>query len=288
MRTQPFAATEAGPLPFHPAGAASIAKSADPLYDTFYHNSTAPRTNTNIVLVSALRKQYPDLHLTITSTWSSDLLGFAAGGHAIAIPSSTSDEPSSHDLSSSNALPSDLKWRRYIPPPKRDSSSSGFLADVIKFGRFTYSWASHTYILYNIVGGHSSYDEELTYLLGSSAQANDDLILAAGSFWNQLHDEILVFDNGYWQKSHKLWESVQNSTWEDVILDPSMKKSIIGEVNKFFGSQERYKKLKVPWKRGIIYHGPPGMCPFSPIPSPLRLTHHEVVVTIPLPPNVHV
>lgn len=255
MRTPSFV-TDAVPLPSHPA---PVAKS-DPIYDTFYHNSTAPHINTNTVLASALRKQYPDLHLTITYTYSADLLGFAAAGHAIAIPSSTSNEPQSYDetASSSTNLPSDLKWRRYIPPVKRDSTATGHLVDSIKFGRFNYSWSSNTYLLYNIVGGHSGYDEDLTYLLSSSAQANDDLLLAAGVFWSQLRNEILVFDNGYWQKSHKLWESVQNSTWDNVILDPHMKESIIGEVNKFFGSQERYQKLKVPWKRGIIYYGPPG------------------------------
>lgn len=37
-----------------------------------------------------------------------------------------------------------------------------------------------------------------------------------------------------------------------------MKKSIMGEVDKFFDSRERYQRLKVPWKRGVIYYGPPG------------------------------
>ncbi|KAL8963888.1 MAG: hypothetical protein Q9197_007055, partial [Variospora fuerteventurae] len=252
MRTE-FPTVDAVPLPLHHA------KSADPIYDAFYHNSTAPRVNTNTVLTSALRKQYPDLHLTITATYSCNLLGFAAAGHAFASPCSTADEPQSHHRHPSpTAVPSDLKWRRYVAPARKDAQSSGYLVDNVKFGRFAYTWASHTYILYNVVGTHAVYDEEVSYLLGSSAQANDDLLLAAGAFWNQLHDEILVFDDGYWQKSHELWQSVQNSTWDDVILDPQMKASIVGEMNKFFGSQERYKKLKVPWKRGIIYHGPPG------------------------------
>ncbi|KAL8644604.1 MAG: hypothetical protein Q9210_007172, partial [Variospora velana] len=239
MRTQFPTVDDAPPLPFHPA------KSADPIYDTFFHNSTAPRLNTNTVLTSALRKHYPDLHLTITATYSSNLLGFAAAGHASAIPCSTAEEPQSHHgPPSPTALPSDLKWRRYIPPARKDALSSGYLVDNVKFGRFAYTWTSHTYILYNVVGAHSVYDDEVSYLLSSSAQANDDLLLAAGAFWNQLHDEILVFDDGYWQKSHELWQSVQNSTWDDVILDPQMKVSIAGEVNKFFGSQERYKKLK--------------------------------------------
>lgn len=37
-----------------------------------------------------------------------------------------------------------------------------------------------------------------------------------------------------------------------------MKDAIIGDVNTFFDSRDTYEKLKVPWKRGIIYYGPPG------------------------------
>ncbi|KAL9602670.1 MAG: hypothetical protein Q9219_001660 [cf. Caloplaca sp. 3 TL-2023] len=237
---------------------ASTTRFNDPVYDTFHRNATAPRINTNIVLVAALRKEYPKLHLTITPTYSSNLLAYAAAGHATAAPSGTADQPPLAEAAFPDPPPSELKWRRYIAPARRVSDSHGTLVDNIKFGRFIYTWSGHTYILYDVVGGEGEYNESLTYLLGTSAEANDELLLAAGSFWVELHDEVLVYDNGYWSKSRELWESVQSSTWDDVILDPEMKKSIIGEMNKFFGSQERYRKLKVPWKRGIIYYGPPG------------------------------
>ncbi|KAL8736842.1 MAG: hypothetical protein Q9181_002285 [Wetmoreana brouardii] len=231
----------------------------DPIYDAFHNNATAPRIDTSTVLTAALRKKYPNLHLTITSTYSFDLLGFAAAGHAGAIPSSTAEESQSLEGSTTaDHLSSDLKWRRYITPSRRTSDSDGILVDNIRFGRFIYTWSTYNYILYKIVGDHGGYDEDVTYMLGDTAEANDALLLAAGIYWNQLHDQVLVFDGGYWRKDRKLWESVQNSTWDDVILDKEMKKSIIGEMEKFFGSEERYKKLKVPWKRGIIYYGPPG------------------------------
>lgn len=38
----------------------------------------------------------------------------------------------------------------------------------------------------------------------------------------------------------------------DVILDPETKKDIQNDVLRFFRSRERYDKLRVPWKRGII------------------------------------
>ncbi|KAL8752572.1 MAG: hypothetical protein Q9199_005655 [Rusavskia elegans] len=246
MRTQPDPSS--APFPFRPTSSAGD----DHIYNSFYDNSTAPRINTNVVLNSALRKEYPNLHLTISPTYSSDLLGFAAAGHASASPASTSP------YFQSTSLPTDLKWRRYIPPPARVSSTPGILIDNVKFGRYIYTWREYEYILYNVVGTHGDYDEEITYILGPSAPANDALLLAACSYGNEPHDEILVFNNGYWSKNHKLWQEVQKSSWDAVILAEEMKKSIKGEMEKFFGGEERYKRLKVPWKRGVIYYGPPG------------------------------
>lgn len=67
-----------------------------------------------------------------------------------------------------------------------------------------------------------------------------------------------MFDGGYWQKSYDLWASTQKASWDDVILEQSMKDHIIADVDDFFNSRETYEKLKVPWKRGVIYYGPPG------------------------------
>ncbi|KAL8664304.1 MAG: hypothetical protein Q9202_003118 [Teloschistes flavicans] len=229
-----------------------------PVYNVFQDNSTAPRVNTDPLIVAALRKTHPGFHLTITSTYNSNLLAFAAAGHAEAISSPANEASPATSSEQQQPVATDLKWRSYTPPARRSSGSDGTLDDIIKFGRFIYTWSDTNYILYNVVGERHGIDQNVTYLLGTSAEANDALLLVAGKYWSEPHDEVLVFDGGFWRRDKKLWESVQHSTWDDVILEESMKKSIIGEMEKFFGSEERYKRLKVPWKRGIIYYGPPG------------------------------
>jgi transitional endoplasmic reticulum ATPase len=88
--------------------------------------------------------------------------------------------------------------------------------------------------------------------------ATDALVLAAGKWTSQLHNEIFVYDNGYWDKSKELWNSVKNSSWDDVILNPEMKKNLIEDVQGFFDNQGLYNQFSVPWKRGVILHGVPG------------------------------
>lgn len=121
-----------------------------------------------------------------------------------------------------------------------------------------YKWEGKDFILFNIVGSDALYKDPMSYLLGSTPVENDELMLAACAWQHSIHDTVLVFDGGYWENSSELWQSIQKASWDDVILDTGMKSSIIGEVTKFFSSKDRYKKLRVPWKRGIIFHGPPG------------------------------
>ena len=236
MHTQPR------DLPLRPAS-----RARDKIYNSFTQIFDASQTNTDLVIAEALRKTYPDLHLTISSSSNVNYLGFAASGQAAAVP-----------IDSDDAVTSSLKWKFYAPPSKRINGGEGALAESVQFGKYLYTWNGREYLLYIITGMQGSFHIRNSYLLGPSKMDTESLMLAAGHYGTEMHDEILVFDGGYWEKSRELWKSVEHSTWDDVILDESMKKAIMGEINNFFGSRERYARLKVPWKRGIIYHGPPG------------------------------
>lgn len=82
--------------------------------------------------------------------------------------------------------------------------------------------------------------------------------MAVGVWSSELHNEIYVFDDGRWRKDQDLWTSVQGASWDDVILNPTVKANLAGHVQGFFDNQELYKSLAVPWKRGLILHGVPG------------------------------
>lgn len=114
------------------------------------------------------------------------------------------------------------------------------------------------YVADGLDGVESFGHEKLQYVLSPSKEATDNLLLASGQWNSVLHEEIYVFDQGYWQKSRELFESIKKASWEDVILKDNVKKAIINDTQTFFDSQETYQKLKIPWKRGVIYYGPPG------------------------------
>lgn len=197
-------------------------------------------------MVEAIRAEYPELHLTVVSQYNCNLIDWANAGHA--------------SFTAIDKEKDRLRLRAYVPPRTR-LGGSGILSDDINFGKFMLEWKGKEFIMYIVNGrdGLEPYSQLIyQYILSPSVDSTNRLLMEAGTWTNELHDEIWVFDQGYWGKSRELYESIKNASWDDVILAEPMKKSIISDVTNFFDSRDTYERLNVPWKRGIIYYGPPG------------------------------
>ena len=83
---------------------------------------------------------------------------------------------------------------------------------------------------------------------GSSEQPSKDLLVAAGGWSQALHDEVWVFEQGYWRRDAGLWQEVQKANWADVILDEEFKTTLQKDVFGFFSSERVYLDLQIPWK----------------------------------------
>ncbi|UZJ53612.1 hypothetical protein CBS101457_002932 [Exobasidium rhododendri] len=135
------------------------------------------------------------------------------------------------------------------------------MVETLLLSKLAYWWGGEQYLVYVVDGRDGqSYFPQAKYFYILHPQKNKALALAeaAGRWLNELHEEVWMFDSGYWQKSTELYNSIRSASWENVILDDKMKKALIDDHLSFFSSREQYVKFKVPWKRGIIYHGPPG------------------------------
>lgn len=214
---------------------------------TYFDHSSAQRVNTDAVIVDSLRSEYPSLHLTVVPQSSCNLITYARAGNG--------------GLASIDNEKDRLRWSSFVPPSTRLHGDEGVLAETVKFGKFLLDWEGKEYVVFVADGkdGTSYYPDVVNqYILSPSVEATDRLLLAAGKWTNELHGEVWVFDGGRWQKSAELWDSVAKASWDDVILDQEMKDALRADVDHFFDSRETYEKLKIPWKRGIIYYGPPG------------------------------
>ena len=132
------------------------------------------------------------------------------------------------------------------------------------FAKYIYKWGAEYFVIYIVQMAY----QQLQYILKepgegettmSGNSVTDRLIVTVGEWQKPADDKfIYVYDTGFWQKSRKLYEQVRTSEWKDVILNEEMKKTITELMHKFFDSEDIYKDLGVPWKRGVIFHGPAG------------------------------
>jgi transitional endoplasmic reticulum ATPase len=224
-----------------------LASSHDQPAADYSHHSSGQRVNTDAIIFNAVRDQYPQKHVTVAREPGCDLLGYAAAGHALAVPVNDTDDSLAR------------KWRSYAPPTKRLDGDQGGLVDRVLFGKYQYAWRDQEFILYLVDGrdGLSSFPVRNNYIIGDEAAVNE-LIFEVGKHSTSLHNEIWVFNQGYWSKDRELWKSTSHASWDDVILDSKVKQTLIDEVTRFFESRSTYTNLKVPWKRGLIFYGPPG------------------------------
>jgi transitional endoplasmic reticulum ATPase len=223
------------------------------VYQDFKHHCNGHRVETQLSVLELLRTHHPSFHVTCTWPSTCDLLGYAAAGHATAIL----DCDDSLDL-----------VRFYNEPGPRLEKKPAVLKNLVRFGRWKYTWERSDYLIYELVINEPMRGPtKLFYVLSPLAagvlkdghlSTTDNLLLAVGAWSTELHEEVYVMDEGHWTKSHDLWKSVQGCTWDEVILDSDMKASLIEDVHGFFNNQQLYKKLSVPWKRGLILHGVPG------------------------------
>jgi AAA+ superfamily predicted ATPase len=77
--------------------------------------------------------------------------------------------------------------------------------------------------------------------------------------WNaQVHEEVLLFDNGCWRKDAQLLQAIKSSTFDNLILRGNLKQELRQDIEQFFAARSTYETYNIPWKRGILFVGPPG------------------------------
>ncbi|KAL8918452.1 MAG: hypothetical protein Q9208_007358 [Pyrenodesmia sp. 3 TL-2023] len=219
------------------------------LYNDYNELNSGHILDPQAFLTAAFRRQYPELAVTCTSAFRPALLAFAGAGHAT-FELDTTEESINHQ-------------RGYLPGNARYGWTEG-LYEVRYFAKYNYRWGNEFFILYVIdLGFYGSFNfilkepgtNETTF---SNPKVVDELIMACGKWQYPVDNDFIYVYDGYWTASKALWKQVQTAEWADVILNEEMKTTLVDLMTKFFDSKDIYKDLGVPWKRGVIFHGPAG------------------------------
>lgn len=237
----------------------------DDKYDTvakkFFGNVSSTRINGNSYMYDWIKRTHSDATVIDVSIFSCNVLSYmeATGDGTFSSLGETKPEPAcSHHFSEHHHTTSQYTYN-YIPPSRRLDGSGALVAST-NFDKFQLKWRDHEFLMYiaECRDGTSQYVMVQQYIVTTAPDVARDLLLTVGEWQSILHNEVWVFDQGYWQKDRGLYAAVQKSRWEDIILPEELKEDLLRTVVQFYDSRAVYERLRVPWKRGLIFYGPPG------------------------------
>jgi len=208
-------------------------------------------------MTRAIRAAHPGLAVVVTRDFKNGIFAFP-GATVTPLPKT---EILSHTV--------------FSPPEHR--GDLGRILKQIQYGEFSVKWGAHTFLMY-LIEFQEEFSRWQQYFL---VHEDEDTILkflqSSFEFNNELHEEILVFAHGYWNKDHDLWVDVQKADWNDVILADKFKTQLQDDIHGFFSSEKIYKDLAIPWKRGIIFLGPPGNGKTISLKAVMKTSPHPVL-----------
>jgi hypothetical protein len=96
------------------------------------------------------------------------------------------------------------------------------------------------------------------WIIAETCEVAENFMRAVCAYCDEVHSEILVYEDGYWSKDDKLFTSIKSATFDNLILPPQLMRELREDFQRFFASREVYQNYGIPWKRGALFIGPPG------------------------------
>ncbi len=136
----------------------------------------------------------------------------------------------------------------------REKSTS----DRYKKAWLTVEWQGFSLDLLYMQFDDGDYHKSMFWLLADSEEVARDFIDSVCKWNIEIRGEVLVFDNGHWYKDENLYQDIKDATFDNLILRGSLKQDIRDDLTQFFAAHDTYEEYGIPWKRGILFVGPPG------------------------------
>jgi hypothetical protein len=96
------------------------------------------------------------------------------------------------------------------------------------------------------------------WIVAETRQLAEDFFREVCEWCSEVRGEVLVYDDGGWEKSEELFQSIKAASFDNLVLPDALKQEIQNDFRQFFASREMYERYRLPWKRGVLLIGPPG------------------------------
>ncbi len=147
------------------------------------------------------------------------------------------------------------------PPPLWESFWRGPGRRVgrrLAMGMRTVRWEGITFHVVEAAWVHGFSEQTTMWWIGPTRADVERFATHVAEVANEVLDEVLVFANGCWNRSKDLREAIRNATFDNLVLPAGHADRLLSDFRQFLASKEEYARFGAPWKRGVLFVGPPG------------------------------
>ena len=120
-------------------------------------------------------------------------------------------------------------------------------------------WQNHEIDVIKLTWPASYCNTTAYQVIAANREIAEEFFVAVCSWCSAVRGEVLVFEQGYWQKSKALYDSIGRACYDQIILAGSLKQRIHDDFARFFSSRETYNRYGVPLgSAGALFIGPLG------------------------------
>ncbi len=125
-------------------------------------------------------------------------------------------------------------------------------------GWYTVEWDGSTFEVVHLTFEQGRSSTTIHWIIAESEAVATGFMLAVCRWNTTLREEVLVFQDGCWSKDEELYHSIQNATFDNLILPATLMEEIRADMEQFLASRTLFERYSIPWKRGMLLVGPPG------------------------------
>ncbi|MFZ5442496.1 MAG: AAA family ATPase [Myxococcota bacterium] len=100
--------------------------------------------------------------------------------------------------------------------------------------------------------------DDAQFIVADDFAAAERFLLAVCRWCSTVRGEVLVYENSHFRRSEPLHATIQQTSFDDLILPPALLDGVRDDVRRFVHAKDTYARYRVPWKRGLLLLGPPG------------------------------
>lgn len=183
-----------------------------------------------------LAELYPEKAIVAGETWAFDLEAFVRAEKCSVV--------------SESAVFNQIKTEWEGPGRKPKQSLENSWLNVL--------WKGHLLDVVLLTYSERCYPSRHHWIVAEDFQTAEAFLAEVCGWASEVRGEVLVFENGEWAKSKELYDAIKGANFENLVLRDDLKQEIQDDFAQFLASREVYEHHGIPWKRGVLFIGPPG------------------------------